>query len=334
MPLIRSQTRQLVRVLAAALCVAVAGIGAAAAQTSGACQRYRAELANVSDGASVARALQSEIARLEAYFRTLNCEGGKFLFFDTRPPQCGAVEQRIRALNAGYGPENGEVAAARRRQLQAAVASACADQPRGADAASDLYARGGSQVICVRTCDGAYFPMNNLPDGREGANELCQALCPGAEAAAYSMPRGDDALKHAATVKGSRAYASLANAFKFQKAFVPNCSCKREGQSWAQSLVKAESMLVRHKGDIFVTPMQAEALSRPKVRLTLVGRADKTAAGLAADAAGRAGEAAPLVPDAAVATAKDERAPIRVIAPNVIAVPKLLAVPGPVTATP
>ncbi|MGT2487088.1 DUF2865 domain-containing protein [Methylobacterium oryzae CBMB20] len=120
--------------------------------------------------------------------------------------------------------------------------------------------------------------MKNLPEGRGGADEMCQALCPGTEAQAYSMPYGDDALKHAASVKGSRAYANLANAFKFRKEFVPNCSCKPEGKTWAQSLVKAESMLVRHKGDIFVTPMQAEALSRPKVRLTLVGRADRTAA--------------------------------------------------------
>ena len=143
-------------------------------------------------------------------------------------------------------------------------------------------------MVCVRTCDGGFFPMKNLPEGRGGADEMCQALCPGTEAQAYSMPYGDDALKHAASVKGSRAYASLANAFKFRKEFVPNCSCKPEGKTWAQSLVRAESMLVRHKGDIFVTPMQAEALSRPKVRLTLVGRADRTAAELAADAAGRA----------------------------------------------
>src|SRR3954452_21563168 len=157
MPLIRSPIRQLAGMLAAAA-FAVLGASAAQAQSS-ACQRYRAELANVSDGASVARALQGEIARLEAYYRTLNCEGGKFLFFDTRPPQCGAVEQRVRALNTGYGAENGEVAASRRRQLQAAVSSACADQPRNADGTPDQYARGGGQVICVRTCDGAYFPM-------------------------------------------------------------------------------------------------------------------------------------------------------------------------------
>lgn len=298
-----------------------------------ACQRYKSELANLSAGADTARALQNEIGRLNAYFRTLNCEGGKFLFFDTRPPQCSAVEQRIRALNAGYGADNGEVTAVRRKHLTVAIATACADQPRSIVEASngEQRARGGSQVICVRSCDGAYFPMTNLPDGREGANELCQALCPGTEAAAYSMPHGDDALRQAATIKGSRAYVSLANAFKFQKSFTPNCSCKGEGKTWAQSLVKAESMMIRHKGDIFVTPMQAEAMSRPKVRLTLVGRADKTAASLAADAASRVGA---VVSDAGepgaqgreatlhhTSTVPQEPAPIRIIAPGVIAVP-------------
>lgn len=337
MPLIRSQIRQLVRAFAAGA-LAVLAVPAALAQQSPnpACQRYRAELSSLNDSANVARALQGEISRLESYYRTLNCEGGRFLFFDTRPPQCGAVEQRIRALNAGYGGENGEVVAARRRQLQGAVASACGDLPTNPDGTpAGQYARGGAQVICVRTCDGAYFPMPNLPDGREGANEMCQALCPGTESAAYSMPHGDDALRHAATIQGRRSYASLPNAFKFQKTFVPNCSCKKEGQSWAQTLVKAESMLVRHKGDIFVTPMQAEALSRPKVRLTLVGRADKTAAGLAADAAGRTGapvpEATPGATEAAPTTTASTdagaRPAIRVIAPNVIAVPNRSGTP-------
>ena len=330
MSLIPAQIRMLVRVLAGVLAAGVlaatALVGGAQAQTS-ACLRYRSELAGLSDGASTARALQNEIGRLNAYYRTLDCEGGRFLFFDSRPPQCGAVEQRIRALNAGYGAENGAVTAARRRQLTEAIASTCTDPAsrsvlRAADGTpGEARARGGSQVICVRSCDGAYFPMTNLPDGREGADELCQALCPGAEAVAYSMPHGDEALKQAATLKGSRAYSALPNAFKFRTSFTPNCSCKREGQTWAQSLVKAESMLVRHKGDIFVTPMQAEALSRPpKVRLTLVGRADKTAAVLAADAASRSGAvvsdatAEPVA--AALPATGDERQPVRIIAPN------------------
>ncbi len=296
------------------------------------CRRYRAELASVQVSGNATRALQDEIGRLQTYYRSLNCEGGRFLFFDTRPPQCGAVEQRIRALNATYGGAVIDDTVSRKRELQALVSRACPSAE--ATAGGDAYARGGNQVICVRTCDGGYFPMKNLPEGRGGADEMCQALCPGTEAVAYSMPNGDDALKQAATVKGSRAYTSLANAFKFRKTFVPNCSCKPEGKTWAQSLVKAESMLVRHKGDIFVTPMQAEALSRPKVRLTLVGRADRTAAELAADAAGRAGgetkagvgRAEDPAADAAASTGgRSEHATVRLIAPEVVAVPTRMA---------
>lgn len=344
MPLIVSRIRKLVATLGAAVALTAFGSAVQAQAPNAQCQRYRYELANLSDGANTARALQNEIGRLEAYYRTLNCEGGKFLFFDSRPPQCGAVEQRIRALQAGYGAENGEVTAARRRQLTAAIASACAEAgPKVTvdGVVAEQRGRGGPQVVCVRTCDGAFFPMSNLPDGREGANDLCQALCPGTEAVAYSMPYGDDGLKQAASIKGSRAYVSLTNAFKFQKSFTPNCSCKKANQTWAQSLVKAESMLVRHKGDIFVTPMQAEAMSRPKVRVTLAGRADKTAAVIAADAASRSVpilSEAGLVRDPAAADAamsatqsgpgKDERAAVRIIAPNMIAVPARSAMPS------
>ncbi len=300
------------------------------------CRRYRAELVALQNGASTTRALNDEIGRLEAYFRGLNCEGGKFLFFDTRPPQCGAVEQRIRALKATYGGAVIDDSGPRKRELQGLVASTCPSRETYA-ASGEAYAKGGPQMVCVRTCDGGFFPMRNLPEGRGGADEMCQALCPGTEAQAYSMPYGDEALKHAATVKGSRAYTSLANAFKFRKEFVPNCSCKPEGKTWAQSLAKAESMLVRHKGDIFVTPMQAEALSRPKVRLTLVGRADRTAAELAADAAGRARIDAKGVASLPSAEAgkpeaaqpgdvrpdhKLDHMAVRIIAPDVIAVPQ------------
>ncbi|MGY2051165.1 DUF2865 domain-containing protein [Methylobacterium sp. JK268] len=313
-------SRLLARCLAGIVAAVALVQGARAEPNAAACQRFRAELANLQRDSS--RGQVEEIQRLVAYRNSIGCEGGRFLFFDMRPPQCAQVEQQIRALNAGYGAGNTQVAQARREQLVAAVKDACTglQQPQRV---ADGLARGGSQVICVRLCDGGYFPMPNLPDGREGADEMCHALCPGTEAAAYSMPPNDAGLKDAAAVQTRRAYAALPNAFKFQKSFVPNCSCRGENQTWAQALVKAESMLVQHKGDIFVTPAQAEALSRPKVRLTLVGRADRAAATIAASAAARAGleeppgSEAPAVPK----PASDEKPAVRVIAPTIIPVP-------------
>jgi Protein of unknown function (DUF2865) len=321
MTLLRLTVRLIAGVLATlSLCQA-----ALAEPNAAACQRFRAELAGLQRDSN--RGQIEEIQQLVAYRQTIGCEGGRFLFFDMRPPQCEQVEQRIRALNAGYGAGAREVSNARRGQLIAAVKDACsglqsaaASQPKPADG----FGRGGSQVICVRMCDGAYFPMPNLPDGREGADEMCQALCPGAEAAAYSMPPSDGGLTQAAAIQTKRAYSALANAFKFQKTFVPNCSCKGT-QTWAQALVKAESMLVRHKGDIFVTPAQAEAMSRPKV----VGRADRAAATLAATAATRVEDGTAEAADAARPATPEERPAVRIIAPNLIPVPLTAKAEGP-----
>ncbi|TGE00136.1 DUF2865 domain-containing protein [Methylobacterium nonmethylotrophicum] len=326
MPLLRLTVRLIAGVLASlSLCQA-----ALAEPNAAACQRYRAELAGLQRDSN--RGQIEEIQQLVAYRQSIGCEGGRFLFFDMRPPQCAQVEQRIRALNAGYGAGAREVSNARREQLIAAVKDACTGLPSPQRAAekppAEGFARGGSQVICVRMCDGAYFPMPNLPDGREGADEMCQALCPGTEAAAYSMPPTDNGLTQAAAVQTRRAYTALPNAFKFQKAFVPNCSCKGT-QTWAQALAKAESMLVRHKGDIFVTPAQAEAMSRPKVRLTLVGRADKAAAALAATAAARSEESAAETPDTGRPAQPEERPGVRIIAPNLIPVPLAARADGP-----
>ena len=61
------------------------------------------------------------------------------------------------------------------------------------------------------------------------------------------------------------AYTSLENAFKYEKAVVPQCSCRKPGQSWAEALVDAERLLGEgRKGDIIVTPEKAEELSRPQ----------------------------------------------------------------------
>ncbi len=296
---------------AAALAGLIALAGAARAETTDLCRRYRAELTSLDRAGGEAG--RGELAQLTAYSRSMSCEGGRFLFFDTRPPQCEAVAQRIRYLSAQ--PAEDGYTTARRRQLVAAVSAHCdVARPGKAAEAPQQTARGGGQVICVRTCDGGYFPMNNLPEGREGADAMCQAQCPGTQAVAYSMPAGDEGLRQAASIAGRRAYTALPNAFRFRTAFVPDCSCKGNGQTWAQALAKAETMLDRHKGDIVVTAAQAERLSRPKVRLLLLGRADRAAAAVA----GVAGLGAEVHPEAA----ESEKQQVRVIAPNLIPVPR------------
>lgn len=278
--------------------IGIAMSGSALAQ-SGACQRYRAELASLGSGgggggfAAAAQRQRYEIARLAGYRQSLGCDRGGFFLFGEPPAECAAIGQRIRLMQATYNQlaarSDAGASPARRNQLVAAVREACRPQVAAVQepsrSAEKLYAErrrqdaerraqakseggdrkaatGGGRTVCVRTCDGSFFPLENSPEGRDSADQMCKALCPGAETAAYSMP-SDGEIEQAVSLAKRKPYVQLAAAFKFQKSVDASCACRKEGETWAQSLQRAEKMIAR-RGDIIVTAKKAEELSRPK----------------------------------------------------------------------
>jgi hypothetical protein len=101
---------------------------------------------------------------------------------------------------------------------------------------------GGWQNFCVRTCDGRFFPM---PRVSEAANVgACEAACPAAEVKLYS---GAD-IDNARTEQGET-YKALANAFRFQREVVPQCSC-RAGATPGLSPIAIEDDMTLRTGDI------------------------------------------------------------------------------------
>ncbi|WP_246504919.1 DUF2865 domain-containing protein [Microvirga antarctica] len=352
--------------------------GEAALAQSAECQRFRAELANLNAGggrapSGAAEGLRVEIGRLVGYYRSIGCERGPLGFLSGSPPaECGAISQRIRQLESNFArasaqsPDSGEIEL-RRRQLMSAVQQTCAvEQPRGffetlfgppraqqpqqqimpegqpiISEENNAPATGGRRLVCVRTCDGSFFPLSVAPGGRQNADEMCQALCPGTETIAFGTPGGDDALNRAVSISG-RPYTSIANAFRFRKAFDSSCACKKDNESWAVVLRRAESMLEQRKGDIIVTAEKAEELSRPKVV-----QARKAAEKKVQEEAKEAAETAAAAPTASressgigpqsiesnrivnqgegakkdVVTATGQKRTVRVISPDVIPVP-------------
>jgi hypothetical protein len=251
------------------LAFAVLG-GTASAQVS--CERYRAELASLNRaGASVrvyeatAQRQRNELARLIGYYRSIGCDQASFFF--QPPAECGAIAHRIRAVQVTVAELAQQAVAdpsaieARRRQLEAAIAKTC-------DAARTelqldpppMQATGGSRLVCVRACDGYFFPLENEPQGRATTRDLCRALCPNAEVSVYRAPR-DGGIEQAVSETG-QPYMKLANALRYQKAYDPSCSCRKPGESWAQALQKAEKMIARSSTDILVTAKRADQLSR------------------------------------------------------------------------
>ena len=257
-----------------------------------------------SRGGGGLRRQAAEIARTQAIMRQYGCDGG-FNIFGGGNPQCGGLTQRLQGLQAGMaqlqaggeGGSRGDLVARYNAYCRGGQPAQPAAQPRGfleslfgggeqrrepvpqlppraqqdpreADTDADDegdFAHGGSQAVCVRTCDGGFFPLGiSARHGKESLVEMCQALCPGAETEVFT--RNPDAdIKTAASLDG-KPYADLPNALKFEKSFSAACTCRQAGKSWAETLANAEEVLgATRKGDIVVTKEKSDELSRPKL---------------------------------------------------------------------
>ena len=136
--------------------------------------------------------------------------------------------------------------------------------PLNGDISGDPKPRSAGQALCVRTCDGGFFPMTSRAsqDQLDGLDQLCKASCPNTEARLYTTGSGTD-LNNATAVDGTP-YTSLPAAFKFQKTFDASCTCKPPNQSWTQALAEAEKLLGnQHKGDVTVTAKMSSDLAKP-----------------------------------------------------------------------
>jgi Protein of unknown function (DUF2865) len=248
---------------------------------------------------------RAELARTSATARSLGCENRKFLFFGSDPPaQCGQLNGQIARMQAnladlearsgGSGDlvarYNAECVNAPRptnflEALFGGVARLAQPQPE-MDAGfepvdhgppdrtnesgqpvdrSGVEAHAGSYAVCVRTCDGSFFPVSYSGAGSraDSLEEVCRALCPNADVALYSFPFGGT-IDEAESASGEP-YADLPNAGKFQQTNDPTCSCRRKGESWAEALADAEARYGHEKHDIIVTPEKSAEMARPIV---------------------------------------------------------------------
>ncbi|ARN83088.1 DUF2865 domain-containing protein [Methylocystis bryophila] len=284
--------------------LALAGIflqpAAARPDDSAYCQNLRAQIAR-SGGERASGRQSAELRRLQYRAHAIGCGRGAFLIFGpSEPAECGGLQSRIAQLSSVASPTSGGYwGGSDRSALLARYDAECrhgdraarqaepsnifealfgmvprrdeptVDGPGGGvlnpgDPDGEYHAQGGSEAICVRQCDGGFFPVSysahhgNLQD----LNSLCQAQCPNAEAAVFTKSLWRD-VDTAVSMDG-QPYMSLPNALKFQKQRNAACSCKPPDVSWAQALEGAERLLSfeRHH-DSILTAEEAERLSRP-----------------------------------------------------------------------
>ena len=178
---------------------------------------------------------------------------------------------------------------------------------------ADLAPPSGTyRTVCVRTCDGAYFPISfaTVPGRFADDERACKAQCPATEANLYTYRNPGEDMNQAVSVNGQN-YTALPNAFHYRTEFNPSCACKAPGQTWADALKSIDDKSeAAQQGDIIVTE---ESAKRMQQRQT--GRPVAAKKGAAAPAETPAASAAPAAtPDAAAGGDKQ----IRTVGPTFI----------------
>ena len=125
---------------------------------------------------------------------------------------------------------------------------------------------GTFRTICVRTCDGYYFPISfaTSPDRFRDDEQTCQRMCPAAEVSLYTYHNPGEEVTQAVSL-GGRLYTELPTAFSYRKALNPACSCRRPGESWAEALKANGTDDTVAPGDVVVTEQNAKRLSQPRI---------------------------------------------------------------------
>lgn len=241
--------------------VATASAGLAFAQS---CQVLSAELSRLQRGGPVSpeaakydRAVRDQSQRVkgvERLARRNGCFGGGILFFRRKPqpacknllPQYEAERAKLKSLQrqqaqAGGGRNAREIeirkirAIMRDRNCTGGGLFGRGFGPRfiwnrgGEEIYEDrslLPSSGRYRTLCVRACDGYYFPISfSASRAQFGTDEaICYNTCPGAEAELYYHNTAGEA-EQMVSLAGEP-YVDIEHAFRYRETYDKECSCR------------------------------------------------------------------------------------------------------------
>ncbi|QDL96874.1 DUF2865 domain-containing protein [Rhodopseudomonas palustris] len=249
---------------------------------------------------------QAELDRVGMQAKRMGCESsGFFSLFSGQSAQCGPVNNQIQQMRGNLdqinsslerlrsgGPGGNDRESQRRSVIQALAQNNCGPQYAAAAQQSgglfnNLFQGGSSaapgmpgtdygsteggtfRTVCVRTCDGYYFPISfaTVPSRFGDDERTCKSLCPASEASLYAYRNPGQDMNQAVSING-QPYTSLPNAFRYRQEFNPSCSCKQANQTWADAMKGVDDRSAAEHGDIIVTEESAKKLSAPPAQRT------------------------------------------------------------------
>src|SRR6185369_8045553 len=293
---------------------------------------------------------QNELDRVTLQAKRMGCDSsGFFQLFNGRSAQCGPVNNQIQQMRGNLDQittslerlRSGGIGGADRENQRRSVLTALAQNncgPQYANAARgpgsfidnlfgnnnnnspappgvDMGPQSGTfRTVCVRTCDGAYFPVSfaTYQARFQDDEKTCKALCPATEATLFAYRNPGEDINQAVSISG-QPYTALPNAFKFRTEFNPSCACKAAGQTWSDALKSVDDKaLVEQQGDIIVTEESAR-----KMQQRAQPQPPKTPPAAKKGTASAGTAAAPAPADSAPA-ASDDKKSIRTVGPTFI----------------
>jgi len=125
-----------------------------------------------------------------------------------------------------------------------------------ADPAAQALPQGlARRTVCVRSCDGYFFPVANLtsPSQIRPHQATCAKLCPGAETALYILPAGSDNMDEARAARGGSLYSQLKARIDPADDKTKTCSCQTTAADGGATPAYMKDFTLR-PGDTVVTP--------------------------------------------------------------------------------
>lgn len=224
---------------------------------------------------------QNALTTTESHARRIGCYKRGFLFFQpTKPPECPKLLDTIDKMQRNLadltarrdrlaGPPRPDDPG-KQRILRLLAENRCGPQytqfanvgrSRGLfgslfeeDSGPQEGWRGGIygdrmlgdvptyRTMCVRTCDGYYFPISfaTLPERFEQDARQCRAMCPSAVVELYVHENPGGTVEQMVSLSG-RPYESIPTAFLYRKEYVKGCSCN----PYTLALEKAEQLAAK-----------------------------------------------------------------------------------------
>jgi hypothetical protein len=187
------------------------------------------QLAKAGGGASSAKRLR----QVRAAISRQNCNGPAKQRQAEQPSRPDAEKPRSLLARLFNPQQRAEPAAATSGDREIATARR---QARDRSGGHRLPSGGTFRTLCVRTCDGYFFPVSFSTGKSQFANDeaRCSEICPAAqtELYVYRNPGGDQA--QMMSLAGNL-YSEQPFAYRYKSEFVEGCSCRASRQSRLRS---------------------------------------------------------------------------------------------------